>query len=153
MKMLAGKKRRLLLGISGVEGWGLFTKTALKPNDFVGEYVGELVSTAEAEHRDEQEESKYLFDVNDTYAIDPLRRGNKVKFANHSWKPNCKPHIMQVGADYRVGIYAKQHIEAGSEIFYSYYPDVESSPEWARNLCTAKPLKDQRGRSSTCKTM
>lgn len=134
MMMLGGThKQKLLLGRSDIEGWGLFTRDALQPKEFVGEYIGELISIEEAENRAE-ENIKFLFDMNDTYVIDPLRRGNKMKFANHSWKPNCKAQIMMVGADYRVGIYAKTNIDAGSELFFSYYADLASAPDWAKRI-------------------
>jgi hypothetical protein len=47
-------------------------------------YVGELLVASEARRR---EDSLYLLDIDDSYTIDSMRRGNISRFFNHSCQP------------------------------------------------------------------
>ena len=111
----------LLLGLSTIEdaGWGIYTKTALKKGDFVHEYVGEVISQEEAERRGriyDKVNRSYLFNLTSDLVVDASRKGNKSRFANHSQKPNCYTKMVIVNGDVRIGLYAKDDIEAQSEV-------------------------------------
>ncbi|KAI3679096.1 hypothetical protein L6452_38404 [Arctium lappa] len=64
--------------------------------------------------------------------LDACRGGNKLKFANHSSKPNCYAKITNVEGDHRVSIFAKEDLKAGQEIFYDYSYKPEQTPAWAQ---------------------
>ncbi|ONL97258.1 enhancer of zeste3 [Zea mays] len=109
MKLLLKQQQRILLGRSDVAGWGAFIKNPVNKNDYLGEYTGELISHKEADKRGkiyDRANSSFLFDLND--------------------------QVMLVAGDHRVGIYAKEHIEASEELFYDYRYGPDQAPAWAR---------------------
>lgn len=87
-------------------GWGVRTLRAIKKGTFVIQYVGEVISSEEAERRGRQYDvtgRTYLFDLdyNETdgqcpYTVDAAMYGNVSHFINHSCDPNLAVYAIWI---------------------------------------------------------
>lgn len=119
-----GIPKRTLLGVSEVEGYGLFMGEAVKAEEFLGEYVGEVLSSGEAERRGaiyHLQKLSYLFDLNKGQTVDATCVGNKFRFINHSaLATNCAAKVLFANGVQRIGMFATRDIEAGEELYFDY---------------------------------
>lgn len=122
---LKARKKRIRFQRSKIHDWGLVALEPIEADDFVIEYVGELIRPRISDIREREYEkmgigSSYLFRLDDGYVVDATKRGGIARFINHSCEPNCYTKIVSVEGQKRIFIYAKRHIAAGEEITYNY---------------------------------
>lgn len=122
---LKARKKRLRFQRSKIHDWGLLALEPIEAEDFVIEYVGELIRRRVSDIRERQYEkmgigSSYLFRLDDGYVVDATKRGGIARFINHSCEPNCYTKVITVEGQKKIFIYAKRHISAGEEITYNY---------------------------------
>lgn len=122
---LKARKKRLRFQRSKIHDWGLIALEPIEAEDFVIEYVGELIRPRISDIREAQYEkmgigSSYLFRLDDGYVVDATKRGGVARFINHSCEPNCYTKVISVEGQKKIFIYAKRHIAAGEEITYNY---------------------------------
>ncbi|XP_023727784.1 histone-lysine N-methyltransferase EHMT2 isoform X3 [Cryptotermes secundus] len=107
------------------KGWGVRTLRPISKGTYVCEYIGEIISDCEADHR---EDDSYLFDLDnrdgETYCIDARHYGNVARFINHMCVPNLLP--VRVFIDHqdlhfpRIAFFANRDIEANEELGFDY---------------------------------
>jgi [histone H3]-lysine27 N-trimethyltransferase EZH2 len=59
-------KKRVIMGLSDVQGWGAFCQQRVEKDGFLSEYCGELVDHEEADRRGrayDRDDNSYLFDL------------------------------------------------------------------------------------------
>ncbi|KAL8523875.1 hypothetical protein ACS0TY_013726 [Phlomoides rotata] len=122
---LKARKKRLRFQRSKIHDWGLIAQEPIEAEDFVIEYVGELIRPSISDIRECQYEkmgigSSYLFRLDDGYVVDATKRGGIARFINHSCEPNCYTKVISVEGQKKIFIYAKRHISAGEELTYNY---------------------------------
>ena len=140
---MRGKNTRLKrpatvrLGRSGLHGYGLFGRPALARGTRIIEYVGDRITKAEADRRDDQRLARlaaggdgcvYIYELNQRHDIDGRVPWNLARRINHSCTPNCETQVVRG----RIWIVALRDIPAGGELTYDYRFDFT---EWRNHPC------------------
>jgi hypothetical protein len=119
-KPRAAGGRRIQVRRSGVHGKGVYALVPIRKGTRIIEYVGEIVTWAEAQRRHPRDPSDpnhtFYFHIDDKHVIDAGVGGNAARWINHACEPNCKAEE----EDGRIFIDAKRHIAPGEELFYDY---------------------------------
>lgn len=127
---------------SPIQGLGAFAARSIRKGTQIIEYVGERITTEEANARYEDsrngEAHVLLFTVDKRTVIDAGVGGNEARFFNHSCEPNCQ------AVAYRKRVYfeALRTIAVGEELTIDYRLDCGEWPtdegeQWYACLCGA----------------
>lgn len=104
---------------------GVFARDFIPDGERVLEYIGERISKAEAQRREERRRDRaatggdgcvYIFDLNRVFDLDGDVPGNPAKRINHSCAPNCEAQ----SDGRRVWIVALRDIAPEEEITFDY---------------------------------
>lgn len=95
-------------------GLGLIATKPFLKEEFIIEYVGELLDADTAEER----ANRYLFDIDEEWTIDGSTRENLARYVNHACKPNCEAEADL--DEKRIRIYARRSIKSGEELTIDY---------------------------------
>jgi hypothetical protein len=114
------------------KGHGLFAAENMTENQFVMEYVGELISTEEFNRRSSERgrlmEHQYIMSLKNNVYMDAGRKGSISRFINHSCEPNCYVEVWTVQNRLRVGIFTMCGITNGTELTFDYQWKPSSRP-------------------------
>ncbi|KAG5927918.1 hypothetical protein E4U42_001560 [Claviceps africana] len=162
-----GTGKSLLLGQSQLEGcgYGLFTAEPIAQDEFVIEYVGELITHDEGVRRearrgdvfDEASNVSYVFTLleNEGIWVDAAIYGNLSRYINHASEHdtrgcNITPRILYVNGEYRIKFTAMRDIQAGEELFFDY---GENFPNLTKKLLDDKAArKPETGKTKGART-
>jgi SET domain-containing protein len=105
---------------SAVHGKGVFATRHMAAGEAVIEYVGEIISMAEAiarhPHDPQDPNHTFYFQLDDQRVIDAVRDGNDSKWINHSCRPNCVPDEVKG----RIFIKTRRPVFRGEELTFDY---------------------------------
>ncbi|XP_074644637.1 histone-lysine N-methyltransferase SUV39H2-like [Tubulanus polymorphus] len=115
------------------KGWGVRALQKIKRGSFVMEYVGEVITTEEAERRGkiyDGEGLTYLFDLDYQesldcpYTVDAGVYGNVSHFVNHSCEPNLAVYCVWINTLDphlpRIALFSTKDIDRGEELSFDY---------------------------------
>ena len=119
---------------SNGRGWGVKTLRVIKKGTFVIQYVGEVITSEEAEKRGKEYDAAgrtYLFDLdyNETegqcpYTVDAAVYGNISHFINHSCDPNLAVYAVWINCLDpnlpKLALFATKDIKQNEEITFDY---------------------------------
>jgi len=114
-------------------GWGVKALENIKQGSFVVEYVGEVITSEQAEERGKKYDAEgrtYLFDLDfnlgdeNLYTVDAAFYGNLSHFINHSCEPNLNifnVYINNLDPNMpQLCLFAKKEIKKGDQITFDY---------------------------------
>ncbi|KAM7197708.1 methyltransferase [Rhypophila sp. PSN 637] len=110
------------------KGFGLRANVELQPNDFIFEYIGEVINEPTFRNRMIKYDKEgikhfYFMSLTKNEFVDATKKGNLGRFCNHSCNPNCYVDKWVVGDKLRMGIFAGRSIQAGEELVFNYNVD------------------------------
>jgi SET domain-containing protein len=119
-KISPSSNRRIQTRRSGVHGKGVFAVQDIAEGETLMEYVGEVISWAEAQarhpHNPADPNHTFYFHIDENHVIDALFGGNSSRWINHACAPNCEAEEKNG----RIFIKALRNIHAGEELNYDY---------------------------------
>ena len=139
-------------------GWGVRTGENIPKGKFICEYVGEIITSEEADRRAKHDEvygTTYLFDLDSEvlstetadFTIDARHFGNVSHFINHSCNPNIEIRAVFIEhwdkRLHRLAFFANKDITKGEEITFDYNP-VHST----NNNCNDKSIPESSTKAS-----
>lgn len=147
-----GKSKAVVLAQSQLQGcgYGLFTAEDIGVDEFIIEYVGELITHDEGVRRearrgdffDQDANASYLFTLleQDGIWVDAAIYGNLSRYINHASESdkrgcNVTPKILYVNGEFRIRFTAMRDIKAGEELFFNY---GENFPNLTKKLLEDK---------------
>ncbi|KAJ3881094.1 hypothetical protein F5051DRAFT_501398 [Lentinula edodes] len=108
--VIAKSKKQFQIEIKPSErhGNGAFACNSARKNQLIGEYVGEIQgrnTTDEYQIINNFRELNYIYDFKEFEFLNSATMGNELRYLNHDSEIfNCKPEMMKVNGDLRIGI-------------------------------------------------
>lgn len=101
---------------SKIDGNGLFAFSKLPARRKIGELTGEIISTAKARKLAKQLKRIAIVELNEDIALDATNYEDKLKYINHSCKPNTYVRIITTHVEF----YTLREIKKYEELTADY---------------------------------
>lgn len=101
-------------------GLGLFAKADIEQEQFIMEYVGEVITNEMLNKRIVTSEHQYFMKLTSKELIDATEFSNESRFMNHSCDPNCEMQKWLVDGETCIGLFAVKQIARGTELTFDY---------------------------------
>ncbi|TPX65026.1 histone-lysine N-methyltransferase [Spizellomyces sp. 'palustris'] len=118
-------------------GWGVRTLQRIAKGQFISKYVGEMITSEEAEKRGKTYDTNgatFLFDIDydigeydgdgAKYCVDAYRKGNIARFFNHSCDPNIASYAVFIDnlspEQHELAFFAMRDVDIGEELTFDY---------------------------------
>ncbi|KNC99724.1 uncharacterized protein SPPG_05106 [Spizellomyces punctatus DAOM BR117] len=118
-------------------GWGVRTLQRIAKGQFISKYVGEMITSEEAEKRGKTYDTNgvtFLFDIDydigeydgegAKYCVDAYRKGNIARFFNHSCDPNIASYAVFIDnlspEQHQLAFFAVRDVDEGEELTFDY---------------------------------
>lgn len=116
---------RCTVFITEKKGFGLFASSTIPAGAFIMEFVGEVVSMTEfkkrsREYAKQKTRHHYVMTSAGNRLIDATKKGNLMRFVNHSCDPNAETQKWTVNGECRIGVFSKTAIKIFEEITINY---------------------------------
>jgi len=153
-----GINKKLMVNyVTKAKGFGVFALEEIKKDEFVCEYIGEIMDKNTAYEKIEsnnlRKKNNYVLQVREVYKnivvntfIDAEEKGNVSRFINHSCDPNMFFDIVRINHFIpQVAFYSKRDIKIGEELTFTYIDSdnlQESDLQTRRSskLCECKSI-------------
>lgn len=151
----------------GARGWGVRANHDIARGTFVDVYLGEIITTAEANARFKRaqalkrpQEASYLFDLDFNYeagqesefTLDAYRYGNVTHFINHSCDPNLRVYPCftetQDARMHSLAFFACKDIGKGEELCFDYLGNNSNSNQASHSQ--PETSKSKKGSEQVC---
>lgn len=106
-------------------------KVDIPAKTFLGEYLGEIISSREYTRRQERslaEKHQFVLQLKPGTYLDASVKGSVFRFINHSCEPNCTVEMWTVNKRIRVGIFSMKEISRGTELSFDYAWKLSKRP-------------------------
>lgn len=109
---------------SPIQGWGVFALEDIPARRRVIEYTGEKINDDEVTRRSGKKR-RYIFWLNDRWAVDGAFGGSGAEVANHSCDGNMNSYVV----DGHIYLSTNRPVKRGEELTYDYNLEGDEFPD------------------------
>ena len=138
-RLLSSKGKAVEIKSTKNKGYGLYAAEDISEDEFVIEYTGQYIPTAQAENllagEYRNHAHHYIVAIDNALCIDATTMGNKARFINHSCSANCRLGKRRMGSYECLPIFAEKAINKGEEITINYNWKALKKVEVLHKVC------------------
>ncbi|KAJ0403260.1 hypothetical protein P43SY_007564 [Pythium insidiosum] len=132
-RVCRGRQVNLFVARTATKGWGVFAAQAIEKGEYIGEYTGEVISSAEMQRRYATHYDRvglnYVLALRESTArasvyrtnVDATRVGCFTRLINHSCEPSLRMDAVRVDSFVpRLVLFTRRAVEEGEELTFDY---------------------------------